>query len=91
MGSPKQPTRQNVINWVSTTWEGIKDVVRDAFVIFGLTSNPDGSDNEKVFSHIPGDLANQKADDNMESDEEDGNDTVDDFDSFDDWPICTFL
>ena len=40
--------------------------------------------NEKVFSHISGVLATQKADDNVESDEENGNDTVDDFDSFDD-------
>ena len=45
-----------------------------------LTADPD---NEKVVSHIPGVLANQKAKDDVESDEEDGNDTVDDFDSFD--------
>ena len=85
MGNPKQPTRQNVINWISTAWEGIsEDVIRDAFVKCGLTANPDGSDNEKMFSHIPGVLANQKADDDVENDEEDSNDTVDDFDSSDD-------
>ena len=82
MGNPKQPTRQNVINCISTAWEGIsEDIIHDAFVKCGLTANTDGSDNEKVFSHIPCVLANQKADDDVESDEEEGNDTVDDFDS----------
>ena len=72
MGNPKQPTRQNVINWVSTAWEGTReDVIRDAFVKCGLTANPDGSNTEKVYFHIPGVLANLKADYDVESDEED--------------------
>ena len=73
MGNPKQPTRQNVINWVSTAREGTReDVIRDAFLKCGLTAKGVGV------------LGNQNADDDVESDEEDGNDTVDDFDSFDD-------
>ena len=44
MGNPKQPTRQNVTNWVSTAWEGTReDVIHDAFVKCDLTANPDDS------------------------------------------------
>lgn len=47
----KQPTRQNVIDWVSVAWNSIKaGTIVDSFACCGIM---DASDDREMFSHIP--------------------------------------
>ena len=51
-GNPKQPSRQDVINWVSDAWNSIKaETIQESFVLCGITAAV--SENNKMFSHIP--------------------------------------
>ena len=53
-GNPKQPSRQDVINWVSDAWNSIKaEMIQESFVLCGITAAVDGSENKMMFSHVP--------------------------------------
>ena len=90
-GNPKQPSRQDVINWVSAAWDSIKsDTIKDSFLLCGITAAVDGSDNSKMFSHVPRvaqaleeDPSDASYDDTDASGEEVSGDDYEDFDSSD--------
>ena len=53
-GNLKQPTRQDVINWVSKAWKSVKmETIVESFLLCGITPKVDGSENHKMFSHVP--------------------------------------
>eukprot|EP00731_Ephydatia_muelleri_P018609 Em0011g649a len=98
-GNLKQPTRQHVINWISAAWDNIKaESIIETFMRCGITAAADGSDDEKMFSHIPRVIVEedlQEGEDAIENDDDvdedtaeydnddDGMVTGDDFDQFD--------
>ena len=53
-GNLKQPTRQDVIDWVSQAWSSIKkDTLVHSFLVCGISSALDGSQDDLVSSNIP--------------------------------------
>ena len=53
-GNLKQPTRQDIINWVSHAWSSIElKVIVDSFLVCGLSNALDGSQDDKVSDDIP--------------------------------------
>lgn len=92
-GNRKQPTRQDVLKWVSKAWDGVDEaVIRQSFILCGITAAADGSDNSDMFSHVPRVVAEEVSEDEEESGEEDGdgegeagNDNDDDFIEGDDF------
>ena len=53
-GNPKQPTRQNAIDWVSTAWADIpQSIIEESFILCGITADVDGTDNDRMFCHVP--------------------------------------
>ena len=55
-GNLKQPTRQDVIDWVSQTWSSIKkDTLMHSFLVCGISNalHVDGSQDDLVSSDIP--------------------------------------
>ena len=67
-GNRKQPTRQDVLAWVSKAWESVSEnIICEFFVICGITTAIDGSQNEKMFNHIPRVLAEEIEEDDSEN------------------------
>ena len=97
-GNLKQPTRQDVINWVSKAWESVKmETIVESFLLCGITPQVDGSENHKMFSHVPHVIVEQMEETGMEDGDDDVSDkesdsdddgmvTGDDFDGFDSDP-----
>ena len=86
-GNLKQPTRQNAIDWVSAAWAGIPaEMIKESFVLCGITADINGADNEKMFSHVPqvvaGDLDDEASDSDTCSGASASDDDVD-FEAFD--------
>ena len=53
-GNLKQPTRQNIVNWVSKAWASIEQkVITDSFLVCGLANALDGSEDDLVSDDIP--------------------------------------
>ena len=94
-GNPKQPSRQDVINWVSAAWDSIKsDTIQESFLLCGITAAVDGRDNSTMFSHVPrvaqaleDDPSDESSgeNDNVDASDEDDAEMVsgDDFEEFD--------
>ena len=73
-GNPKQPSRQDVINWVSDAWNSIKaEMIQEPFVLCGITAAVDCSENKMTFSHVPRVVLEESdeepSEDNVEEDE----------------------
>ena len=48
-GNLKQPSRQNVIDWVSASWRQISDgIIVKSFLVCGISNALDGSEDEYV-------------------------------------------
>ena len=57
-GNLRQPSRQQAIDWVSAAWDAVSsDTIASSFVLCGITAAADGSDDDRMFRHIPGLLA----------------------------------
>ena len=72
---------------VSKAWESVSEnIIRESFVICGITTAIDGSQNEKIFNHIPRVLAEEIEEEEDDSENESPEDFVegDDFDPFED-------
>lgn len=83
-GNLKQPTRQDAINWVSTAWDSIKlETIVDSFLCCGITAAVDGSDDTKMFSHVPRVIT--VSEDESEAEQDDSDDATDDSDAGDDF------
>ena len=86
-GNLKQPTRQDVLSWVSKAWHGIKT---DLLVkVCGISNALDGSQDDLVCDKVPAVDANStESESEDEEDTEDAEDPtdsdVDDLDPFDD-------
>ena len=53
-GNLKQPTRQDVINWVSKAWDAIKsDTLIHSFLVCGISNAPDGSEDDLASDDVP--------------------------------------
>ena len=53
-GNLKQPTRQDVIDWVSEAWTSIKkDTLVHSFLVCGISNALDGSQDDLVSSDLP--------------------------------------
>lgn len=94
-GNLKKPTRQNVIDWVSAAWESINPQTNvQSFLLCGISAHIDGSNNDKMFKHIPhvlpavvedtdnSDHEEEEVDGSEHDDADDGMITRDDFDGF---------
>ena len=78
----KQPTRQDVINWVSQAWRSIKsELLSHAFLVSGISNSLDGSQDDLVSDKLPQIDGDEKEEE--ENGEEEGDENVDDFDPFD--------
>jgi len=54
MGNLKQPTHQDVINWVSKDWNSIKqETIVNSFLICGISNALDGSEDDHVSDDLP--------------------------------------
>ena len=54
MGNLKQPTRQDVIDWVSNTWASIRiEIITKSFLNCGISNALDGTQDDCVNSDIP--------------------------------------
>ena len=90
-GNLMQPTRQDVISWVSKAWCGIKtDLLVKSFLVCGISNALDGSQDDFVCDKVPALDANstesESADEEDTEDAEDLTDSdVDDLDPFDDF------
>ena len=82
-GNLKQPSRQNVIDWVSKAWAGISpDFLIKAFLVCGISNALDGTQDSLIDNSIPVDEGSDDSDD--ESDgvgTDDGHDNSEDEDS----------
>ena len=53
-GNLKQPTQQDVIDWVSQAWTSIKkETIVHSFLVCGISNALDGSQDDLVSSDIP--------------------------------------
>ena len=53
-GNLRQPTRQNIINFVSRAWESIgEQTIIDAFLTCGISNNLDGTQDDLVSDNYP--------------------------------------
>ena len=74
-GNHKQPTRQDVLNWVSKAWDGVDEaVIKQPFILCGITAAVDGSEGSSMFSHVSRALADEVTieEEGGESGEEEG-------------------
>lgn len=75
-GNPKQPSRQDVINWVSDAWNSIKaETIQESFVLCGITAAVDGSENNKMFSHVPRVVLEDRGDEGPSDDDVEDDDS----------------
>ena len=74
MGNLKQPTRQDVINWVSKAWTSITvESITKSFLSCGISNALDGSEDHLANSDIPP-LNISKDEDNEDAEDDDAND-----------------
>ncbi len=53
-GNLKQPTRQDVIDWVSRAWASIEQAITvHSFLVCGLANALDGTEDDKASDDIP--------------------------------------
>ena len=53
-GNLKQPTWQDVVNWVSFAWSSIKEETTvHSFLVCGISNGLDGSEDDMASSDIP--------------------------------------
>ncbi|KAK7115479.1 hypothetical protein V1264_001336 [Littorina saxatilis] len=53
-GNLRQPTRQNVVNWVGRAWDGVGcDVITKAFLRCGVSNALDGSGDDQILEWFP--------------------------------------
>ena len=77
-GNRKLPFRQDVLTWVSRSWQGIpEEVIRQSFILCGITADINGGQDRQMFSHVPQVLVEE-----VEEEEEDGEDENESPDSF---------
>ena len=86
-GNLKQPTQQDVINWVSQAWRSIKpELLTHAFLVCGISNSLDGSQDDWVSDKLPqidGDGDKEEDEEAEEENGEDGDENADDLDPFD--------
>ena len=89
-GNLKQPTRQDVISWVSKAWREVKiDLLVKSFLVCGISNALDGTQDDLVSDKVPAvDAISTEPECEDEEGTENFEDTadsdVDDFDPFDD-------
>ena len=84
MGNLKQPTRQDVIDWVSEAWSSLHvNILQKSFLVCGISNALDGSEDHLVSDDLPavGDVEDGV---DQESDAEDPESDAEDFDYFGD-------
>ena len=53
----KIPSRQNVIDWMSTAWDSIDaDIIIRSFLRCGISNAVDGSEDDEIRNEIPRDI-----------------------------------
>ena len=53
-GNLRQPTRQDVVNWVGRAWDGVgRDVITKAFLRCGVSNALDGSKDDQTLEWFP--------------------------------------
>ena len=53
-GNLRQPTRQNVINWVSRAWKNVKEeTITNYFLSCGISNKLDGTEDDLVSDNFP--------------------------------------
>ena len=53
----KIPSRQNVIDWMSTAWDSIDaDIIIRSFLRCGISNAVDGSEDDEIWDEIPRDI-----------------------------------
>ena len=53
-GNLRQPTRQDVVNWVGRAWDGVgRDVITKAFLRCGVSYALDGSEDDQTLEWFP--------------------------------------
>ena len=53
-GNLRQPTRQNLLNWISRAWESIdEEIIIRAFLYCGISNKLDGSEDDLASDKIP--------------------------------------
>ncbi|KAL8621141.1 hypothetical protein ACOMHN_004812 [Nucella lapillus] len=56
-GNLRQPTRQDVVNWVGRAWDGIeRDVITKAFLRCGVSNALDGSEDDQTLEWFPAEI-----------------------------------
>ena len=88
-GNRKQPTRQDVLTWVSRAWRDVsEEVIRHSFILCGITADVTGAEDEQMFSHVPRVMAGEVEEEEEEDEEENESPDIcvegDDFDPFSD-------
>ena len=54
MGNLKQPTRQDIMNWVSKAWYSIKqETLVRSFLVCGISNALDGSEDDFTSDDVP--------------------------------------
>ena len=86
MGNLKQPTRQDVINWVSKAWDSIKqETIANSFLICGISNALDGSEDDHVSDDLPvieldsGTMGEESKEDEAEDSDSDADELGDPF------------
>ena len=89
-GNLKQPSRQQVVNWVAEAWRLVpRDIIRRSFLRCGISNALDGTEVDECRDEIPDpDEQDELQNDNIgilfDDDEDDDDDDDLDFDGFDD-------
>ena len=61
-GNLKQPTRQHVINWISTAWEELADdIIKKSFLRCGISNALDDSHDDEIRTDIPLELEDEES------------------------------
>lgn len=80
-GNLKQPTHQDMINWVSKAWDSIKlETLTCSFLVCGISDALDGTQDDLVSDDLPSVEMETEEESESSSDEEDGD--VDEVDPF---------
>jgi hypothetical protein len=91
-GNLRPPNRNYVLQWIAEAWGKIStETIKQSFLVTGISSALNGSQDAKMFSHIPEVMASiqqmqeQAAQDAAQDMDpfEDGDGEVDDIDPFD--------
>ncbi len=82
-GNLKQPTRQDVINWISEAWADIhvpEEIFIKAFLRCGISNRLDGSEDDLICEEISKDVKDGNESEGQEDEDEEAD--VDDLDPF---------